>query len=215
MQKLIGEWLNGRATVSKTVGCVFESRLPCQDCRKRQSFFYVKIGEVFNEEKRLSSEKLIIYTDGACSGNPGPGAWAYFLKLGQHEKSQSGFVSDTTNNRMEMMAAIEALSALKYPCKVYLHSDSAYLVRAFHERWYDRWQKNGWRNSAKQPVANLDLWQKLLTLTAKHEVEWIKVKGHADDHYNNFVDELAVRTLRDGVARSETESEAGEQSNAR
>ncbi len=146
--------------------------------------------------------ELIAYTDGACSGNPGPGGWAYLLIYGATEKEASGYCPDTTNNRMEMMAAIKALEALNRPCKVYLHSDSAYLVRAFHEKWYVKWQQNGWRNAAKQPVANPDLWQKLLKLNETHEIIWIKVKGHSDDELNDRVDKLAVKAMRKGMDRA-------------
>ncbi len=136
-----------------------------------------------------------IYTDGACSGNPGPGGWAAILKIGVHEKEISGFAENTTNNRMELTAAIEALKALNRPCKVNLYSDSAYLVKAFNEHWIDNWQKNGWKNSTKQPVSNAELWQELLALTQKHTIEWKWVKGHANNPYNNRCDQLAVAEI--------------------
>ncbi|NLJ95299.1 MAG: ribonuclease HI [Clostridiaceae bacterium] len=136
-----------------------------------------------------------IYTDGACSGNPGPGGWAAILKVGQHEKEISGFVNNTTNNRMELTAAIEALKALNRPCQINLYSDSAYLVKAFNENWIENWQKNNWKNSAKQPVANSDLWQELISLTEPHQINWIWVKGHADNEYNNRCDQLAVAEI--------------------
>lgn len=136
-----------------------------------------------------------IYTDGACSGNPGPGGWAAILKIGAHEKELSGFAPDTTNNRMELTAAIKALQALKRPCQVKLYSDSAYLVKAFNEKWIENWQRNGWRNSAKQAVSNHDLWEKLLELAKIHKIEWIWVKGHSDNTYNNRCDELAVEQI--------------------
>lgn len=139
--------------------------------------------------------KVEIYTDGACSGNPGPGGWAAILKVGPHEKEISGYHPDTTNNRMELTAAIKALEALNRPCKIKLYSDSAYLVKAFNEKWIDNWQKNGWRNSAKQAISNKDLWQKMLKLASKHKIEWIWVKGHADNPYNNRCDELAVQEI--------------------
>lgn len=135
--------------------------------------------------------KLSIYTDGACSGNPGAGGWAAVLIYGEHTKELSGGEEHTTNQRMELMAAIQALQALKYPCRVRLHSDSAYLINAFREGWLDRWQVNGWVNSKKEPVENQDLWKILLELANTHEIEWVKVKGHADDHQNNRCDELA------------------------
>ncbi len=132
-----------------------------------------------------------IYTDGACSGNPGPGGWAAVMMYGDKKKEISGGESQTTNQRMEMKAAVEALKALKYPCEVSLYSDSAYLVNAFNQGWLDRWQKNGWKTSQKKPVENKDLWEELLTLTEKHRVKFVKVKGHADNVYNNRCDELA------------------------
>ncbi|MCW3489299.1 ribonuclease HI [Dethiobacter alkaliphilus] len=140
---------------------------------------------------------VIIYTDGACSGNPGPGGWGAVLRYGSHEKEISGGDEETTNQRMELQAAISALELLKEPCKVKLHSDSAYLVNAFKQRWFDKWQKNGWVNSKKEPVVNRDLWERLLELDRKHDIEWVKVKGHADDELNNRCDQLA----RDAVPR--------------
>lgn len=134
---------------------------------------------------------VTIYTDGACSGNPGPGGWGAVLMAGDRVKELSGYDPVTTNNRMEITAAIEALRALKVPCRVKLYSDSAYLVNAFRQRWLENWQRNGWVNARKQPVENQDLWQELLRVMALHQVEWIKVKGHADNPHNNRCDELA------------------------
>lgn len=134
---------------------------------------------------------IIIYTDGACSGNPGPGGWGAVLRYGAHQKEISGGEVKTTNQRMELQAAISALELLTEPCTVKLHSDSAYLVNAFTQRWFDKWLKNGWVNSKKEPVVNRDLWEKLLELDRMHEIEWVKVKGHADDELNNRCDELA------------------------
>ena len=139
---------------------------------------------------------VTIYTDGACSGNPGPGGWACVLLHGEQKKELSGGEAHTTNQRMELAAAIEGLAALKQPCHVLLYSDSAYLVNAFRQRWLDNWQKNGWKNSKKQPVENQDLWQKLLTLNRTHEVEWRKVQGHAGDLYNERCDTLARAALK-------------------
>ena len=137
-----------------------------------------------------------IYTDGACSGNPGPGGWGAILMYGEHRKELSGGEKQTTNNRMDLMAVICALKALKKPCKVNLYSDSAYVVNAFNQNWIIGWQRNGWKNSAKVPVANIDLWQELLSLTNTHVVSFIKVKGHADNEFNNRCDELAVEQSR-------------------
>ncbi|MBS4030149.1 MAG: ribonuclease HI [Clostridiales bacterium] len=142
-------------------------------------------------------KEVIIYTDGACSGNPGPGGYGAVLRYGSHEKEISGGERQTTNQRMEMQAAIAALEQLSEPCHVLLHSDSAYLVNAFIQNWFGKWQSNGWLNSKKQPVENRDLWEKLLVLAGKHQIEWVKVKGHADDELNNRCDQLA----RDAVPR--------------
>lgn len=138
---------------------------------------------------------VTIYTDGACSGNPGPGGWAALLLHGRHEKVVTGGEPMTTNNRMELTAAIEGLRALKQPCRVRLHTDSAYLHRAFTAGWLEKWQRNGWRTSSKKPVENQDLWQDLLNFADRHDVEWIKVKGHADNDLNNRVDALAVAAM--------------------
>ena len=136
-------------------------------------------------------KEVIIYTDGACSGNPGPGGFGAVLCYGDHIREISGGEENTTNQRMELLAAIVALEQLKYPCRVKLHSDSAYLINAFRQNWFKNWQKNGWLNSKKEPVQNRDLWERLLELAARHSIEWIKVKGHADDPLNNRCDELA------------------------
>ena len=143
-------------------------------------------------------KKLVeIFTDGACSGNPGPGGWAAILIAGNVKKELCGGEASTTNNRMELMAVIMGLQALTRPCAVDIHSDSAYVVNAFKQNWIGKWAVNGWRNSAKAEVANVDLWKELLKLTAKHEVNFIKVKGHANDDLNNRCDELAVKCSRE------------------
>ena len=136
-------------------------------------------------------KEVTIYTDGACSGNPGPGGWGAVLMYGEHRKEISGGDAHTTNNRMELTGPIEALELLKQPCKVRLYSDSAYLVNAFNQHWIANWQRNGWQTSQKKPVENKELWQRLLELCRSHEVEFIKVKGHADNAENNRCDELA------------------------
>ncbi|MGD8400678.1 MAG: ribonuclease HI [Bacillota bacterium] len=136
-------------------------------------------------------KKVAIYTDGACSGNPGPGGWAVILRAGTVEKELSGAAALTTNQRMELQAAIEGLKALKYPCRVELSSDSAYLINAFNQRWLQKWQGNGWRNSQGRPVENQDLWWELWQLAQIHQVKWIKVKGHRDHELNNRCDQLA------------------------
>lgn len=142
-------------------------------------------------------KEIIIYTDGACSGNPGPGGWAALLRHGEHQKVVSGGERMTTNNRMELTAALEALRALKQPCKVSLHTDSAYLHNAFTQGWLDKWQRNGWKTSSKKPVENKDLWEALLNVSERHDVSWVKVKGHADDEMNNLVDEVAVAAMEE------------------
>lgn len=136
-------------------------------------------------------KKVTIYTDGACSGNPGPGGWGAVLIYGSQRKELSGAAETTTNQRMELTAALQALQALKEPCEVILFSDSAYLINAFNQHWLDNWQRNGWRNAKKQPVENQDLWQALLNISSQHQVSWRKVKGHAGDTYNERCDELA------------------------
>ena len=141
-------------------------------------------------------KEVMIYTDGACSGNPGPGGWAAILFYKNHKKEISGGEGHTTNNRMELSAALYALELLKEPCNVQLHTDSAYLCRAFLEHWTDKWQKNGWQNSKKQSVENRDLWEKLIALSTYHTVRWIKVKGHSDNKYNNRCDELARAAIK-------------------
>lgn len=140
----------------------------------------------------MSTQRTVsIYTDGACSGNPGPGGWGAIMLSGERRKELWGYEAKTTNNRMELQAAIEALRALKTPCTVQLHSDSAYLVNAFRQNWLGNWQRNGWVNAKKDPVENQDLWRELLRVSGQHQVEWIKVKGHADNVNNNRCDELA------------------------
>jgi len=136
--------------------------------------------------------EVLIYTDGACSGNPGPGGWGVVLIAGGQRKELQGGEPLTTNNRMEMMAAIKGLEALNRSCAVTIYSDSAYLVNAFNQGWLNNWQRNGWRTSKKEPVVNQDLWQRLLELVATHQTSWIKVKGHSDNEYNNRCDQLAV-----------------------
>jgi len=141
-------------------------------------------------------KNVIIYTDGACSGNPGPGGWGAILKYGRHEKTISGFEENTTNNKMELVAAIEALKSLKEPCRVELYSDSAYLVNGFEKGWVENWKKNGWINSKKEEVKNQDLWTELDRLCKVHQITWVKVKGHSDNEYNNRCDMLATGEIK-------------------
>ena len=131
-----------------------------------------------------------IATDGACKGNPGPGGWGALLRFGSHEKELSGGEALTTNNRMELTAAIEALRVLTRPCRIKLSTDSKYVMDGL-TRWIHGWRKNGWRTADKKPVKNAELWQALFAETQKHEIEWIWVKGHAGNADNERVDKLA------------------------
>lgn len=133
-----------------------------------------------------------IYTDGACSGNPGPGGWAAVLISNGKEKEISGGAPHTTNNQMEMQAIIEGLKALKRPCSVKIYSDSALIINAFTQGWIKNWQKRGWKKADKKPVENRELWQQMLEAMKPHDVQWIKVKGHSGHILNDRVDALAV-----------------------
>jgi len=137
-------------------------------------------------------KNVTIYTDGACSGNPGPGGWAALLIYNDKERVLTGAEPETTNNRMEMMAIIEALRVLREPVRAHVHTDSAYVVNAFDQNWIDNWMRRGWKTAGKKPVKNKDLWLALIEQTKRHEVRFVKVKGHADDALNNRVDRLAV-----------------------
>ncbi len=141
-----------------------------------------------------------IYTDGACSGNPGPGGWGAILRYNGVEKELSGGEAQTTNNRMELTAAIKALEALKESCAVELYSDSKYLVDALEKGWAEGWKKRGWVKSDKKPALNPDLWQRLLELLEMHSVSCHWVKGHAENQFNNRCDAMAV-AMRDSFAR--------------
>ena len=140
----------------------------------------------------MNQTRVQIYTDGACSGNPGPGGWGTLLLWKEKECPLQGGEDQTTNNRMELTAAIKGLEALKRPCQVELYSDSAYLINAFSLGWLEKWQKNGWRTAKKEAVENQDLWQSLLSLARYHEITWHKVKGHSTNPYNNRCDAMAV-----------------------
>ena len=142
-------------------------------------------------------DNVIIYTDGACSGNPGKGGWAAILMYGDVKKEISGGNPNTTNNQMELTAPIEALRLLKRPCIVKVYSDSAYLVNAFLQGWLKNWKKNGWKTADKKDVKNKELWMEIDKFTQIHDIEWIKVKGHADNEFNNRCDELAVKAIKE------------------
>lgn len=141
-------------------------------------------------------KEVVLYTDGACSVNPGVGGWAYILEYKGKQKKGAGAEKDTTNNRMELMAVIQGLKALKEPCKVQLFSDSAYVINAFKNDWIVSWQLNNWKNSQKKPVLNKDLWEELIELASKHKIEFNKVKGHADNELNNLCDKMAVEQVQ-------------------
>ena len=135
---------------------------------------------------------VTIYTDGACSGNPGPGGWGAILAYNGREKELSGGEAETTNNRMELTGVIAALTALKEPCTVELYSDSKYVIDALSKGWADKWQANGWRKADKKPALNADLWEILLALVEKHDMRYHWIKGHAENEKNNRCDQLAV-----------------------
>ncbi len=146
---------------------------------------------------KSSSKTVEIFSDGACSGNPGPGGWGTILRWGDREKELSGFEPTTTNNRMELMAAIAGLEALRRPCPVKLTTDSEYLKKGMTE-WIEGWIRRGWKNSQKKDVANRDLWERLLELTRRHQVEWRWVRGHAGHIENERCDQLAREAIRRG-----------------
>lgn len=146
-------------------------------------------------------EKVVIYTDGACSGNPGPGGWGTILMYKNVKKEISGYMENTTNNIMEITAVMEGLKLLKYECEVEIYSDSAYVVNAFNNHWIEGWRKKNWINSSKEPVKNKELWQELYNLTKQHNVKFIKVKGHSENEYNNRCDELARLAIKENSKR--------------
>lgn len=141
-------------------------------------------------------EKVIIYTDGACSGNPGPGGWGTILMYNGNKKEISGAKNNTTNNVMELTAALEGLKMLKFPCEVELYSDSAYLVNSFSQGWIYNWKKNNWKTASKEPVKNKEILEEIYNLTQIHKVKFIKVKGHADNEFNNRCDEMARNAIK-------------------
>jgi len=152
------------------------------------------VGGVYLSEK--IEDKVVLYTDGACSGNPGPGGWAAILRYRDQEKVLTGAEPKTTNNRMELMAVLQGLKALKRPVEVEIYSDSAYVVNAFEHGWIERWQRNGWRTSRGTDVENRDLWEAILQEARRHKLRFIKVRGHADDAWNHRADALAVQAMK-------------------
>lgn len=140
-------------------------------------------------------KKVTLYTDGACSGNPGPGGWGAVLIYGDHAREISGGEADTTNNRMELMAVIQGLKQIKTPCEVMLYTDSKYVLQGYTE-WLPGWKAKGWKTADKKPVKNVDLWQALETAAAPHRIRWHWVKGHSGDPLNERVDALAVAAVK-------------------
>lgn len=140
------------------------------------------------------SDKVEIFTDGACRGNPGPGGWGVLLRYGDKERQLFGGERETTNNRMELLAVIEGLSALKRPCEITLTSDSTYVLKGIQE-WMSNWKKRGWKTASKKPVKNVDLWQRLDALIEPHDIEWCWVKGHSGHPENELADQLANRGI--------------------
>jgi ribonuclease HI len=138
---------------------------------------------------------VTVYTDGACSGNPGPGGWGAVIIDGAEEREVSGRESPTTNQRMELRAAIEGLAAIAGRRRVHLYTDSAYVLNCFRDRWWERWERNNWTGANKKPVANRDLWERLIAETRRHDVVWHKVKGHSGDVMNDRVDLLARKAI--------------------
>lgn len=152
-------------------------------------------------------DRVTIYTDGACSHNPGPGGWGCVLLYGKHRKEASGNDPDSTNNRMELTAAIEALRMLKRSCSVDLYTDSAYLCNAFEKGWLSTWRENGWKTANRHEVENRDLWEQLNALCITHVVRFHKVKGHSDNEENNRCDKLAREAIKKLLNQSETQTE--------
>jgi ribonuclease HI len=147
--------------------------------------------ETLCEKPWVSLKKITVFTDGSCLGNPGPGGWGVILRYGGHEKELSGGFTDTTNNRMEIMAVLEGLLALKEPCRVDLYTDSQYVRKAVTDGWLENWQRNGWRTAAKKPVKNRDLWERLLPLLKRHTLHFHWIRGHAGHPENERCDVLA------------------------
>ena len=143
--------------------------------------------------KKKSLEQIVLSTDGACLGNPGPGGWAALLRFQDKEKMLSGGEADTTNNRMELMAVISGLNALKRPCEVTIVTDSQYVMKAFKEGWLEKWEQNGWKTADKKPVKNQELWEELVAAVDRHQVHWKWVKGHNGHPDNERVDVEARR----------------------
>ena len=152
-------------------------------------------------------KEVEIYTDGACSGNPGPGGYGVVLKFGPHIREMSGAYENTTNNRMELMGVIKGLESLKEPCQVTVFSDSKYVIDAITKGWVLKWQSKGWMRNDKERAKNIDLWEKVLELRQKHQVKWVWVKGHANNELNNRCDQLAVSAIKNGLLQEDMPGE--------
>ena len=151
--------------------------------------------------QETNNKSVVIYTDGACRGNPGPGGWGVSLRYDGHHKKMHGGALDTTNNQMELMAAIMALESLTRHCQVVLHTDSKYVLEGITS-WMVNWKKRGWKTAARKPVKNVELWQRLDAATQKHKIEWVWVKGHTGDEGNELADELANLGVDDVLSQS-------------
>ena len=183
--------------VMKRAGMTFEGVMRKAGCNNFHSRADIAVYSILDEEIDLNESNnydktILIYTDGACSGNPGPGGWGSIIFKDNNRKEISGYDPETTNNQMELISAIKALELIEKPSSIILYSDSAYLINAFEQKWIDKWLKNGFRNSNGKEVANLGLWKQLIDFNNKHRIKWMKVKGHADNEHNNRCDELAT-----------------------
>lgn len=158
-------------------------------------------------KKQESLKEVTIYTDGACSGNPGPGGYGVVLLFGKHKKELSAGYRNTTNNRMELCGVIAGLETLKEKCRVKLYTDSQYIVNAINEGWARRWQANNWKRNKKKEALNIDLWKRLMELCDKHEITFEWTKGHAGDHYNELCDQLAVNASQGENLREDNREE--------
>jgi ribonuclease HI len=158
-------------------------------------------------------KSVLLYSDGACSGNPGPGGWAAILKFNGHVRELSGGMPHTTNNRMELFAVISGLGALKEGCQVIVHSDSSYVVDAFNKSWVEKWEQNGWKTAEKKPVENQDLWRLLLLTMRKHQMSYQKVPGHAEHPENNRCDELAKMEVQTQIKSMSTVAHSSSDTN--
>jgi ribonuclease HI len=182
--------------VVRGTAALMEGRIEAAESHARRALPWVVAFRARSGYGTAHMRRVTIYTDGACQGNPGPGGWAAVLLNGEHRLEISGYVPDTTNNRMELQAAIEALRALRQPCEVDLHTDSQYLRNGMHS-WLANWKRNNWRTADKKPVKNADLWRQLDALAQTHRVHWHWLKGHDGHPENERCDELANAAIRE------------------